>query len=240
MRKKMKAVWCGVVCVAGVCFLAFEAQADTIYLKNGRNVVGTIKKEDAESLQLDIGFGVVGFKKAEIESIYRSNPEETEDIKERWEQQRRESLRRNEEFRRSEELAPKKVELFAEGGHLVVEAVLNKKINAQLVLDTGAQVVLLSKRIAEALGVYEEFDPKNSKKSVELIMADGSKAYGKKIIVKSFRVEEQEVQDVEAVFLYEDSGVKALKDGLLGMSFLNKFNFQVDYKNKRLVLEKLR
>jgi clan AA aspartic protease (TIGR02281 family) len=236
----MKVLWFGLMCVVAVCFLALEAGADTIYLKNGRNIVGTIKKEDAESLQLDIGFGVVGFRKSEIDSIYRSTFEETEEIQERWKQQRQESLRRNEEVRRSEELAPKKVELFTEGGHLVVEAVLNKKINAQLVLDTGAQIVMLSRRIAETIGVYEKFDPKSSKKAVELIMADGRKAYGKKIILKSLSVEGQELQDVEAVFLYEDLGVKALKDGLLGMSFLSKFNFQVDYKNKKLVLEKLR
>ena len=44
---------------------------------------------------------------------------------------------------------------------------------------------------------------------------------------------------VEAAVLLDDTGGLGFGDGLLGMSFLKKFNFKVDQREKKLTLEKL-
>ncbi|MFH1398429.1 MAG: hypothetical protein ABIH27_07770 [Candidatus Omnitrophota bacterium] len=48
-----------------------------------------------------------------------------------------------------------------------------------------------------------------------------------------------EAKEVDAaVLLDEVAGIK-FKDGLLGMSFLKKFNFKIDQANNRVILERL-
>jgi len=67
--------------------------------------------------------------------------------------------------------------------------------------------------------------------------ADGRIIDAKFIILDSVSVEGLEVKNVEAVVLLEESTMN-VGDGLLGMSFLNRFNFQIDTVNKKLILEK--
>jgi len=44
---------------------------------------------------------------------------------------------------------------------------------------------------------------------------------------------------VDCAVLLDDTGDLGFGDGLLGMSFLKRFNFTVDQKQKKLTLEKL-
>ena len=41
-----------------------------------------------------------------------------------------------------------------------------------------------------------------------------------------------------AILIEEEQGM-GFKDGLLGMTFLNKFNLKIDLKNMKVVLEKI-
>ncbi len=70
-------------------------------------------------------------------------------------------------------------------------------------------------------------------------IADGSKINSKLITVKIMKVEGVEVQNVEAAVMPAIFSMGDTKDGVLGMSFLKRFNFKVDNKIGKLVLEKL-
>lgn len=221
-----------------ILFIIPSAHADTIYLKNGRQVEGLIKAEDEDSVKIDIGFGTVGFTKTEIEKIYRSTPEEIAAIYQKWQRQNiaREKAWQEEKIKRDllREQQPRQVDVSWESGHIFVEAILNRKVPAQLLMDTGASLIVLSKNMGEKLKIK----PKDKNKVVQLQLADGRKIEATRIILEKIKVQDVEVKDVEAAVLQEEVAEANFKDGLLGMSFLNRFNFKVDYKKGKLILEK--
>ncbi len=213
-----------------------RVEADTVYLKNGRSVEGLIKSESRDSLELDIGFGTIGFSRKEIEKIYRSKPEEIDAIRQKWVKDKIKRETRMKDERRKIELQPKQVEVSRESGHIFVDAKLNKKVDAHLLMDTGASMIMLTKDMAERLGI--KTDSGSAKDIIQLQVADGRKVNGKVVVLDSVNVQGVEVKNVEAAVLFEDIGDTTFKDGLLGMSFLNRFNFKVDYKSGKLTLEK--
>ncbi|MFC1666464.1 TIGR02281 family clan AA aspartic protease [Candidatus Omnitrophota bacterium] len=214
-----------------------EVNADTVYLKNGRRIEGLIEKEDEEDLELNVGFGTVKFRMSEIKSIYRSSRSEVTIMHKEWQKERRlEKQRRSkrekelEEARKRRELEPREVGFSQASEHIVVNTLLNKKVRASLLLDTGSTAVLLSSRIASELGL-------DGNEIIEAQMADGRKINARYVVLDSVSVGGVEANDVGAVILPGDSETDA-HDGLLGMSFLNKFNFQIDTVNKKLILQK--
>ena len=106
-----------------------------------------------------------------------------------------------------------------------VDVVLNKKVEAKLHLDTGCSSTLLSPEIAEKLKI-------EGGQEIETVLADGTKVKAKKAFLNTIKVGEQTIRNVPVVIM-ETSG-----DGLLGMSFLKYFKFQVDTKTDELVLQR--
>jgi predicted aspartyl protease len=74
---------------------------------------------------------------------------------------------------------------------------------------------------------------------VELIVADGRKIHARYVVLDSVSVQGVEARKVEAAVLSEDRDPN-MKDGLLGMSFLKRFKFNIDLQNTKLSLEKPR
>lgn len=222
-------------------FMTREARSDIVYLKNGRHIEGLIKKESEDNVVLDVGFGTIKFRHIEIEKIHYSDKKETGKIEKDWQAQKKLQKKRQlerekelEETRRRKEFEPKEVGYLNEKEHIVVNTLLNKKVKASFLLDTGATVVLLSNRIAKRLKISLRG---SNKDKVKVQTADGRMIDAKFIILDSVSVEGIEVKDVEAVVLLEESTMN-VGDGLLGMSFLNRFNFQIDTVNKKLILKK--
>jgi clan AA aspartic protease (TIGR02281 family) len=220
--------------------LAQEASADIIYLRNGRNIEGLITKENDEEVELNIGIGKMKFRRIEIESIHKSNPNETALIRKRWINQSQEEEERRlkrelelEEKRRKDELKPKEIEVSRTGEHIIVNALLNGKLEASLLLDTGASLVLISSQIAQTLGIKIS-DP--SKVKIMTKMADGRDVEASYIVLESINVQGAEAKNIPAAVLSGDALLP--EDGLLGMSFLKNFNFQIDSANKKLILQK--
>jgi len=210
-------------------------QADTIYLKNGRSIEGLIKSEEGEVVDLEVCAGSVKFKKSEIERIEKSSPEEIDAMRQEWARHDKEVQDNMLKQQIAEERKPRKVE-FSQDRHTIVLAVtLNKRIEVSLVLDTGASLVVLKKNIAEKLGINLD----NVKPDAKLILADGRQVDAKYVTLESVKAQGVEAQNVEAAIMLQDVGEAGLQDGLLGMSFLRKFNFKVDYRDKKLILEKL-
>lgn len=210
--------------------------ADTLYLKNGRNIEGLIKGEDADNIDLEVSFGTVKFSKTQIERIERSSDVEAAAIKQRWAVKKAEAQERAREIEEIKEHEPKQVSMDKTSGHVIVEALLNNKVKASLILDTGSSFIVLSSNIAKQL----EIDVNDkATKDVQLVLADGRKVEAKYVILDSVRVQESEIEKIGVAILPEKESDAVSKDGLLGMSFLKNFNFKIDQKNSKLILEKL-
>jgi len=212
-----------------------DSNADNLYLKNGRSIEGIIKNEDNDIVELEVCGGSVKFKKSEIDKMEKAQPEETNLIRQNWERRKIEMQKIIERQKLEEETKPKGVEFSKDKQGMAIDAVLNKEIKVSLILDTGASLVVLRKDIARKLGM----DLNNIKPDSEIVVADGRKIKAKYITLDSIKVENVEAQNIDAAIMLNDVGDIGFGDGLLGMSFLKKFNFKVDQKEKKLILEKL-
>jgi len=213
----------------------FPAAADVIYLKNGRSIEGLVKKESADEVELEISFGSMKFSMKQIDHITRSSADETEAIRQGWADDKIKAQQRAREAELEREREPKQVNVDSSSGHVKVITTLNNKVKANLVLDTGASLILLSEKVADGLGVKND----KSATPVELIMADGRRVEAKMVVLESVKVQDAEARGVEAAVLTGKNSVAIPEDGLLGMSFLKKFNFKIDQRNEKLILEKL-
>lgn len=118
-------------------------------------------------------------------------------------------------------------------GSIWVNVVLNNKLVAKLILDTGASVVSITKRVAEKLGI--EYKKINMK--IKVALADGSESEATPIILDTVKVGHSELKGVRAAVLEVDSLGGA--DGLLGMSFLGHFIVNMDTVSNKLILHKI-
>ena len=123
------------------------------------------------------------------------------------------------------------VELMMHGSGFTTGVLLNRKVNTEMIVDTGATDTVISSSLAKKLGI-----PLNKGKTVLYQVADGRTVSGKQINIREVRVGGAKVYNVQAVVL--DSGEMGDSPGLLGMSFLNNFVFKVDTEKKLLVLQK--
>lgn len=219
-------------------FFSGKLCADILYLKNGRSLEGLIKEEGENFVELEVYGGTVKLGRGEIEKIERSTPEGNRDVLLEWERKKIKDkemfLKRQLEERRKEEYAPKKLDFAQKSGHITLNAKLNKKIDALLILDTGASLVVLSRDMGKKLGLnLDRLEP-----DVKLILPDGRQLEAKHIVLESLRVENVEAENVDAAVMLEKASKLDFGDGLLGMSFLKRFNFKVDQKENKLILEK--
>lgn len=116
------------------------------------------------------------------------------------------------------------------GNSLVVNTVLNRKVKAVLVLDTGCSETQISEDVAKKLGI------RIAKSNTILCrLADGRTVAGKEINIKEMKIGTVRVTNIHAIVLGPD---QIGQNGLLGMSFLNHFIFKVDSQKAQLVLQK--
>lgn len=254
---------CRMISISLVLILcaALPARADTVNLKNGGSVTGIIEKEDKRSVEVNTGFGTVTFKKAQIKNIERSSVEESCRMARKWEEKRKKLKSKEKEFEEArdnrfkgayenwmdnektkklnEKAAAKQINIMREPGGkgIMVEVLLNNSVKVNLVLDTGASVIALSRKAGEELGI----DLSDTKKNVmEMHLADGRRTMAKAIILDSVKIQELEVKNVTAVIMLDQVPAIGMTEGLLGMSFLGKFNIKTDLKNMKMILEKIK
>ncbi|MCK4851789.1 MAG: retroviral-like aspartic protease family protein, partial [Candidatus Omnitrophica bacterium] len=141
-------------------------------------------------------------------------------------------------FRRIEEAAgirDRAVEVkFTDRSRIVVKALLNGRVETRLLVDTGATLVYFSPKIAEKLEMKTA-----GKKRAPIKLADGNVLYGIPVRLRSVKVGNAEAVDVSAVVLPEEFTGLYKKDdvnGILGMSFLNRFHIKIDTSENILTL----
>jgi len=116
------------------------------------------------------------------------------------------------------------------GGQLiVVPATLCRREECFLIVDTGATCVAVSPTLVEVLGLSDAVGDE-----VQVSLAGGVKIWARKLLLPQVSVFGREASDVQAVVLKEsEPGI----DGLLGLSFLNRFNYRIDEtQDPKLVL----
>lgn len=115
-------------------------------------------------------------------------------------------------------------------GHLLADVLINNKVHATLVVDTGSPVIMLTSAFVQALGL----DISHSEEGYVEVLNGKYKAAA--VSLNSVQIGDAQAQNVNATVLLEDS--KEIRDGLLGLSFLSKFHFTLDQKGQKLILRK--
>lgn len=242
------------------CFASGE-DADTIYLKSGGKIDCIITAETPSGVEAEMGAGTIVINRADIREIRRASPEGAAVLRDRWAKDRAELKAQEESFdddrnRRLEAYekwigaktahrAPGRDKEEGEvgivrdpGSHaILVNTVLDGKVKALLELDTGASLVILSRRIGDRLGIDLSSEPK--KDVMDLHLVGGRTVKAKAIVLKSIAIEGVEEKDVLAAVVLEDGGPAGLKDGLLGRSFLGRFSIRIDMQKMTMSLKKL-
>jgi clan AA aspartic protease (TIGR02281 family) len=122
------------------------------------------------------------------------------------------------------------VDFDREGLNIIVDVMLNGIIKTPLMVDTGASVVVISKNLAERLGLKTELNP-----PLMMTLADGRKVPATPVVLESIKIGDVEVRNVKAAVI-ETNEVRE-EYGLLGMSFLENFVVRIDAKANRLIFE---
>lgn len=123
------------------------------------------------------------------------------------------------------------INLQKEGKSYFVRAKINDEVWGRFMLDTGASAVQVSKKMALRL----HLDKKKSQ-AIPVTLAGGKQVAGRLITLHSLELGEITAKDVKAIILDYESAQSS--DGLLGMSFLENFNFTIDTEKNELILEK--
>jgi len=121
---------------------------------------------------------------------------------------------------------------FIQGDQIIVPVTINGRGPVFLLLDTGASTVTLSRALAARLGINWRDGFK-----VTATLADGKVTSGHAILLRSVAVGDFRADNVRAVVMDEPPG-KGI-DGLLGMSYLQRFILRIDPANKKFVLKKI-
>jgi clan AA aspartic protease (TIGR02281 family) len=114
------------------------------------------------------------------------------------------------------------------GGNFLIETVLNGRIKARLMLDTGASLITLAEEIGNKLGI----SPYSNSAELPFNTA-GGEDWMPLVALEMVAVGSAETRLVEASI---NSHIKEI-DGLLGMNFLGDFRFEIDHTNKLLTLK---
>ena len=123
-----------------------------------------------------------------------------------------------------------KIPLRREGNSLFATVVINGKPPEEMIVDTGASVVVLPYKVALECGAK----PDESAVPVVATIADGSKVNSKQVLLDSVRIGQFKAEHVTCAVLPPEAKNAPM---LLGMTFLGRFNFSIN--GNELVLTKI-
>jgi len=123
------------------------------------------------------------------------------------------------------------IKLEKEGNLLYVVAKLNRHLKTRLALDTGASTVQISSKVAKLLDLNL-----NKGEITTCELADGSLISATLVTLDEITIGRVKVKDVETVIIEDETKIPS--NGLLGMSFLERFNFSIDTERNLLILKR--
>ncbi len=116
------------------------------------------------------------------------------------------------------------------GGAVLVRARVNDQLFGVFVVDTGATLCVISRRVAELVGISADAETP----MISLGTAGGI-IQAPLVQVQSIKVGELEAREVGAVVLDIPEFPPQIA-GLLGLSFLGRFKVSIDVENGRMIL----
>jgi len=116
----------------------------------------------------------------------------------------------------------------APGGSLLTMVSVNQQA-IRMVIDSGATLITLPADVAAKLQIVIPEDAP----VLQLVVANGTQITGRRVILESVRVGQFEAKNVEAVVLQP---INAKAEPLLGLSFLDRYKFELDSSAKTLGL----
>jgi aspartyl protease family protein len=124
------------------------------------------------------------------------------------------------------------IPLKAQSNTFHVATTLNGKYPKDMLVDSGASLILIPDKVAKEIDLFVPEDAK----PLKLKLADGRIIDGKLIQLASVRVGRFEIENVDAAVLGPDF---PSAEPLLGMSFLQNFNFKIDADAAKLTMTKI-
>ncbi len=116
------------------------------------------------------------------------------------------------------------------GGSFIVQVMLNKERTAQLIVDTGASLTVLSTTIALDLGILGTTD-----NELLTVNTAGGPVQVNVNYLSSINIGNAKAENV-AVAIHDLPDIPEQIEGLLGMSFLKHFLITLDAEHARLIL----
>ncbi len=215
--------------LASPLILPVGARADTIQTSDGRLWNGLIVAENSQQVWIDLGFDIAALDRGKIVRIRRSDPSTSRliAVSLKMSRQKRDHLL----MQRAQK--PTEVPFTTFQDHVIVEVLLDDRVPAKLLLDTGSTFTFLSPRVAKQLGIPK----KNGVLAADVLTSDGRKKRMVVASVSKISVGKAEARDVQVAILPQMQEDTPFADGLLGVSFLSRFNFKIDYQKHLLILE---
>jgi clan AA aspartic protease (TIGR02281 family) len=121
---------------------------------------------------------------------------------------------------------------FIHGDNIIVPVTINGRGPVRLLLDTGASTVTLSRALAARLGINWRDGA-----LVTATLADGKTTTAYSVLLRSVAIGDFSAANVRAVVLEQPPAPGI--DGLLGMSYLQRFVLRIDAANKKFVMKKI-
>ena len=139
--------------------------------------------------------------------------------------------RRAQEDQKIKEAQGITIPLASDGqGHLLADVIINNRVHASLIVDTGSPVVMLTPAFIQKL------DLDLSRSNMGYVEVLNGKYKAAEVSLDSVSLGGAKARDVSATVMLEDN--KVIKDGLLGLSFLSQFHFTLDQEGQKLILRK--
>jgi predicted aspartyl protease len=115
-------------------------------------------------------------------------------------------------------------------GQMLVPALLNGAVNASLLFDTGAQITVLSRELAESLDIDERAGRTINLKTI------ASNIQGQVVTLDSILVGSSSRTDFPVAVVDLSPNQKTLFEGILGMDFLGNYAIRIDNQTRNIFL----
>ena len=117
-------------------------------------------------------------------------------------------------------------------GLIAVTVVLNERVKSKMVLDTGANLVVVTEELFKRLNQEPSLGSE-----VARLRTNCGVVEGRRLVIQRIALGDAWKENVPSIVALNSSVLKGL-DGLLGLSFLGDFKITIDYQMSRIILNK--
>ncbi len=115
-------------------------------------------------------------------------------------------------------------------GLILVDPILNDRVKVRMILDTGANLVVITEELSQKLNQDISF-----KDEVIMINTNCGEVEGRSLVIQKIELGRGTKKNVRSVITPNNYAFNGL-DGVLGLSFSGEFKVTVDYKTGKILL----